>query len=85
MSSDIFFSKDVADRLDALDRANLDALALALGAGADRRELQTARFVYKSALDHMRLSLGLHRPDTLTVPQLPVATRYVFSNAKERG
>ena len=60
MSLDIYFQSDIANR---------DALALALGAGADRRELQIARFAYKSALDHARRAFGLERSQLTVILQ----------------
>jgi len=79
MAPDIFFSKDVFDRLNALRQSNERWLRLAETLGADPRILAIVRAAIMGTLDDVAVSFGLRRPDTLSIPQLPVESRYVFS------
>lgn len=77
MGLDIFFLNDIANRLDALDKANSDALCLALKFGADKGQVQIARYCYRAALDHARRAFGLTLVES-TALTFPVVVDYIF-------
>jgi len=59
MSLDIYFIKDVTDRLQALHQANNRALALAQRYGMDAEAAGLCRAVYAGALADVGVAFGL--------------------------